>query len=316
MKKFFTKSLLLILLAFGGIHAAYANYTGADSYTGYFQFQKTKLSLDQHWVSWTFPNYDYDGVDDALIHSRWYVGGEKSGYDTYITNPGTYFFTPFWQGAEILYMSRTYGITQRQNEAYGVGNVFNERKDGDIRLHDIKFYPGELMGPDKMKYFFVRWTGYWDIDDNDNNKGYWMGQAQSSIGNSVDGAYWQGPGVKHRGNGIARYVQVTYDIPATMPLHSPARQVVRSKRQSRVMTMAAGMSIMDSVTVPMLMAMATIPMLMVMFRFQVVRQHIRSVAHSMRHRTIQSTIISSTSVRRTSVDRNHLMVTDKLRQKR
>ena len=215
MKKFFTKSLLLILLAFGGIHAAFADYTSADSYDGYFQFKTTKLSLDQHWVSWTFPNYDYYGTDDALIHSRWYVGGEKAGYDTYITNPKTYFFTPFFQGAEILYMSRTYGITQRQNEAYGVGNVFNERKDGDIRLHDIKFYPGELMGPDKMKYFFVRWTGYWDINDNDNNKGYWMGQAQGSIGSSADGAYWQGPGVKHRGNGIARYVQVTYDIPET-----------------------------------------------------------------------------------------------------
>ena len=216
MKKFFQKSFLLILLAFGGIHAAHADYTSADSYDGYFQFQKTKLTLDQHWVSWTFPNYDYYGTDDALIHSRWYVGGNKAGYDTYITNPKTYFFTPFWQGAEILYMSRTYGITQRQNEEYGVGNVFDERRDGDIRLHDIKFYPGELMGPTQMNYFFVRWTGYWDINDNDNNKGYWIGQPQGAIGNSADGAAWQGPGIKHRGNGIARYVQVTYEIPQTI----------------------------------------------------------------------------------------------------
>ncbi len=31
MKKIFYKSLLLILLAFGGINAAYADYTSADS---------------------------------------------------------------------------------------------------------------------------------------------------------------------------------------------------------------------------------------------------------------------------------------------
>ena len=215
MKKIFYKTLLLILLAFGGINAAYADYTSADSHNGYFKFQKTKLTLDQRWVSWTFPNYDHDGYDDALLHSRWYVGGNKAGYDTYITKPNTYFYTPFWPGTEILYMARTYGIHQRQNEGYGVGNVYNERKSGDIRLHDIKFYPGELMGPEQMKYFFVRWTGYWDIDDDGGKDGYWMGQAQSSMGSSADGAYWQGPGVKHRGNGIARYVQVTYEIPGT-----------------------------------------------------------------------------------------------------
>ena len=218
MKKIFQKSLLLILLAFGGVHAAYADIENADGYNTYLKFVKTKLSLDQHWVSWTFPNYAYEADDDALIHSRWYVGGEKAGYDTYITNPSKYFFTPFWQGKEILYMSRTYGITQRQNEDYGVGTVYNEgRSDQNdkVRVHDIKFFPGEKMGPEKMKYFFVRWTGYWDINDNDNKKGYWIGQDQGAIGNSADGAAWQGPGVRHRGNGVAMYAQVTYDIPAT-----------------------------------------------------------------------------------------------------
>ena len=215
MKNFFIKSLLLVLLVFGGTNTAYADYDDADSYYGYFQFKTIQLTLDQHWISWTFPNYADETDDDALIHSRWYVGGEKAGYDTYITKPADYYFTPFWEGKEILYMSRTYGITQRQNEDYGVGTVYNQRYDGKIRLHDIKFFPGEKMGPEKMKYFFVRWTGYWDINDNDNNKGYWIGQVQGAIGNSKDGAYWQGPGVRHRGNGVARYVQVTYDIPET-----------------------------------------------------------------------------------------------------
>ena len=208
---------MLVLLAFGGVHAAYADYTSADSYNGYFQFQNTKLSLDQHWVSWTFPNYDYYGINDALIHSRWHVGGEKDGFYTYMTDPSTYFFTPYYRGSEILYMERTYGITRRQNEQDGVGDVFNERRDGDIRLHDIKFYPGEKMGPERMKYFFVRWTGYWDINDNDNDKGYWLGQEQGPLGDHYEGGHWEDEdaGIRRRSTGIARYVQVTYDIPET-----------------------------------------------------------------------------------------------------
>ena len=217
MKKIFYKSLLLILLAFGGINTAFANYSDADSYNGHFQFQRVKLTLDEFWISWRFPNYDYDGNDDALKYSRWYVGGNIASLTKYNTDPSYWFFRPLDQGAEILYMDRTYRVTQRQNGDYGGGIVYNEKRTKDIRTHDIQFYPGEKMGPTQMGAFFIRWTGWWDTDDNGSGstKDYWMGQEKAAIGDPTDGAYWQGSGVRHKGNGIARYTQITYEIPAT-----------------------------------------------------------------------------------------------------
>ena len=217
MKSIFHKSILLILLAFGGVNTAFANYSDADSYNGYFQYQRVQLTLDDFWISWRFPNYDYDGVDDALKYSRWYIGGNATSLTKYNTDPSYYFFRPLDQGAEILYMDRTYCITQRQNGSHGAGQVYNEKRSGDIRTHDVKFYPGEQMGPAQMAAFFVRWTGWWDTDDNGSKstKDYWMGQEKAAIGDPTDGAKWQGEGVRHKGNGIARYTQITYDIPAT-----------------------------------------------------------------------------------------------------
>ena len=216
MKKIFTKSLLLILLVFGGINTAFS-YDNADGYDGHFKLIDTYLSLDRHWISWRFPNYENDGVEEALKYSRWYVGGDAAGYNKWQTNPSHYFFYPLCQGTEIMYMERTYGIHQRQNEAYGVGDVYNTQYRGHVRTSDVKFYPGELMGPAQMSNFFVRWTGWWDYNDNGSkyDKDYWMGQAKGPIGSSTDGANWQGSEKKHKGNGIERFYRITYDIPET-----------------------------------------------------------------------------------------------------
>ena len=205
----------MALLALSVTNVARADYSKAGSYDGYFQFIETELSLDKPWISWRFPNYDYGGIDDLLIFSRWYVGGNKAGWDVYKTNPSEYFYTPFWQGKEVLYMDSTYRIAKRDNEAYGVGDVYNKQThEDDIQTCDIKFYPGQFMGPEEMKYFYVRWTGFWDRD-GDFSYGYWIGQDLGYFGNSNEGAVWQGPGIRHRGNGVARYVQVKYNIPET-----------------------------------------------------------------------------------------------------
>ena len=79
------------------------------------------------------------------------------------------------------------------------------------------------MGPTQMAAFFVRWTGAWDTDDNGWGKAarekidYWIGQPKGDMGNAngTDGANWQGSGVRHKGNGVARYTTITYEIPAT-----------------------------------------------------------------------------------------------------
>ena len=216
MKKIFQKSLMLILLTFGGINTAFS-YDNADGYDGHFKLIETYLSLDRHWISWRFPNWENDGINEALKYSRWYIGGDAAAYNKWQTNPKHYFSYPLCQGTEILYMDRTYGITQRQNESYGVGDVYKTEYHGHVRTSDIKFYPGEYMGPAQMSNFFVRWTGWWDYNDNGskNDKDYWMGQSKGPIGSPEDGANWQGPEKKHKGNGIERFYRITYDIPET-----------------------------------------------------------------------------------------------------
>lgn len=212
MKSLFTRSMLLVLFMFGGINAAFADYWNAGKYNGYFQFTTTKLSLDQRWIGWSFPDYDEHGIDDALRFSHWYVGGDEAAYSTYITDPQKYFYTPLVQGTKVAYMDRRHTINEHANPEYGLCNVQSKKQVGDITTHEVAFYPGEEMGPGKMSNFFVRWTGFWDIDDNEGS-GYWIGE--NSYGNALEWMPWPGPGNKGRGSGVARFIQVTYDIPAT-----------------------------------------------------------------------------------------------------
>ena len=118
MKKFFTKSLLLILLAFGGVHAAYADFKSADSYDNSIHWHKTVLTLDQPYVTWSFPTRDKSGTDDIVRYSRMYVGADKGCYNTYMTAPRTYFEIPYLPGSEILYLEKEGTISQRQNGAW------------------------------------------------------------------------------------------------------------------------------------------------------------------------------------------------------
>ena len=213
MKKFFQKSLLLILLLFGGIHSAFADYWDADSFTGYFNVLTTDLSLDKPYITWRFPVCDYDGTDDVLLHDRWYVGGDAAGYNTYVSDRQKTYFDPPTQGKEILYCSRAEYPTSRSNGTYGVAVPYNTvLRSDDIETSDMKFYPGVDMGPAKMKNgFFVRWTGWWDIDD-DGGDGYWLGMSRSNnIGSSNYGADW----TRKEGQGVVIYKKATYNIPDT-----------------------------------------------------------------------------------------------------
>ena len=132
MKKYFQKSLLLILLAFGGIHAAYADFKGADSYGHGLQFEKTVLTLDKPYITWSFPTTDEAGTDDIIRYTRIYVGADASGggYKTYMTAPKVYFEVPYSCGAEILYMEKQAEIYHRQNGAWGVANAGSTRNRG------------------------------------------------------------------------------------------------------------------------------------------------------------------------------------------
>ena len=228
MKKFFTKSLLLILLAFGGIHAAFADFKSADSYDNSILWHKTVLTLDQPYVTWSFPTRDKSGTDDFVRYSRMYVGADKGCYNTYMAAPRTYFEIPYLPGNEILYLEQEGTISQRQNGAWGVANTRGEfsrptgSSDNDIYAYYVDFYPGQNLPPEKLLYFFVRWTAWWDTDGNLNaNKytGYWLTQGSDKLGSGADGAAWNQTAAnnlqKHRGNGIVKYQQITFNIPTT-----------------------------------------------------------------------------------------------------
>lgn len=211
MKKFFAKSLLLILLLFGGVHAAYADYWDAGSYYGHFNFGSRKeLTLDNPWISWNYPYRDEGGSDDVMKYSRFYVGGSAASLKTYNSDPPFKFDHPWEQGKEILFMDREINVVQHSNADYGVSYRNNTFSSGDLKLAEFMFYPGEKMGPAQMCGFFVRWTGWWDIDD-DGGDGYWIGMGKSNLGSSNYGADWN----REEGRGIVRYGQMTYNLPAT-----------------------------------------------------------------------------------------------------
>ena len=66
MKKFFIKSLLLVLLAFCGTNIAFADYWNAGKHGGGFKVYFTRPTLDKPYIGWEFPNYcGEDGKDDA-----------------------------------------------------------------------------------------------------------------------------------------------------------------------------------------------------------------------------------------------------------
>ena len=215
MKKFFTKSLLLILLVFGGVHAAYADYWSADSYDGHFKIVATAMSLDAPYVTWKYVYLDDDGYDDVVRHSRFYVGGSEASLTKYNTDPKYYFKNPWEKGTEMLYENRKHDLNMRQNPEYGVVNHHKAHGSGSLHIAENRFYPGEKMGPAQMCGFFIRWTGWWDVDDDndhsDSEDGYWMGMARSKFSGSSLGADWS----RKEGKGIVRYGKMTYNLPAT-----------------------------------------------------------------------------------------------------
>ena len=230
MKKFFTKSLLLILLAFGGIHAAYADFKGADSYGHGILFRKTVLTLDQPYITWSFPTSDREGTEDAVKYTRMYVGADASGggYKTYMSAPKVYFEVPYSQGAEILYMESRANVYQRQNGGWGVASTGSEKHRGcsthtGVYESDVYFYPGQNLTPAMLNGgFWVRWTAWWDTDDNGcgsrKDPGYWLTEGSKDLSSGADGANWnqnKAGNTKYKGNGLVHWAQITYNIPKT-----------------------------------------------------------------------------------------------------
>ena len=234
MKKFFTKSLLLILLAFGGVHAAYAadpEFAQADSYGHGLKFKKTVLTLDAPYITWSYPSSHQTGKKhDAIKYVRMYVGADASGggYKTFMSAPKVYFEVPYSQGKEILYMEYRSTISQRQNGAWGVANTGSEIKRGcsshpDVYETEVYFYPGQNLTPAMLNGgFWVRWTAWWDINNDDSGglkePGYWLTEARAKLSNSADGADWQSKYAgqqKYKGNGLVEWAQITYNIPKT-----------------------------------------------------------------------------------------------------
>ena len=229
MKKIYLKSLLLILLAFGGVHAAFADFKGADSYGHGLLFRKTQLTLDAPYITWSFPTSEESGTVDIIRYTRMYVGADASGggYKTFKSAPSVYFEVPYSAGKEILYMDKKAEITQRQNGAWGVANTSSGKSRG-CKTHtavyesDVYFYPGQNLTPAMLNGgFWVRWTAWWDTDgDGDSRKypGYWLTEGTARLSSSTDGAYFdsnKAGNTKCKGNGLVEWAQISYNIPTT-----------------------------------------------------------------------------------------------------
>ena len=213
MKNYFLKSLMLILLAFGGVHATYADYYDADTYSGGpFQISHKVLKLGEPYVSWDFATCKEETSDDVVRYTRFYVGGSAASLTKFNGNPSHYFENPWEQGTEILYLEKGMNIHQRQNEAHGIGDIRATNWSNKVRVNEVAFYPGEKMGPTQMCGFFVRMTGWWNINSNAKNHGYWMGMGYAkNNGTSEWGADWN----REEGKGIVRYYKMTYELPGT-----------------------------------------------------------------------------------------------------
>ena len=226
MKKYFQKSLLLILLAFGGVHAAFADFKGADSYGHGLKFEKTVLTLDAPYITWSFPTSDYEGTTDCVRYTRMYVGADAGGYNTFMTAPKTYYEIPYLQGAEVLYFETKGTVYQRQNPSYGLGVAGAEQHRGcsthkGVYDTEVYFYPGPSLPPAKLNSgFFVRWTAWWDTDSdlNKGDDGYWLTEGSAALKDGADGARWNSSNAgktKCKGNGLVEWAKITYSIPET-----------------------------------------------------------------------------------------------------
>ena len=216
MKKIFQKSLMLILLAFGGIHASYAQME-----YGYFKITSAELTLNKPFITWKMHRTGGQATDPVVRYSYLYVGSASdANFNTYNGNPSYYYNHPLDQGTQILYADKwdydgPETIT-RSNESYGVGETTREQ-DGTKYNQYVNFYPGVNMGPAQMNRFFVRWTGWFNV--NSSTKTYWIGVNPKvgalSAGDTSQGSVWKGSGVQASGNGVIEYKAITYNIPAT-----------------------------------------------------------------------------------------------------
>ena len=217
MKKIFYKSLLLILLAFGGIHASYAQME-----YGYFKITSAELTLDKPFITWKMHRTGGQATDPVVRYSYLYVGSASdANFNTYNGNPSYYYNHPLDQGTQIINADKwdydgPETIT-RSNESYGVGETTREQ-DGTKYNQYVNFYPGVNMGPAQMNRFFVRWTGWFNVSGN-STKTYWIGVNPKvgtlGAGDTSQGSVWKGSGVQASGNGVIEYKAITYKIPAT-----------------------------------------------------------------------------------------------------
>lgn len=217
MKKFFTKCLLLILLAFGGIHASYAQME-----YGYFKITSAELTLDKPFITWKMHRTGGQASDPVVRYSYLYVGSASdANFNTYNGTPSYYYNHPLDQGTQILYADKWDNVgpetITRYNESYGVGIITREQ-DGTKYNQYVNFFPGANMGPAQMNRFFVRWTGWFNVNTA-TKKPYWIGVGPKTgvitAGDTYQGSVWKGSGVQASGNGVIEYKAITYNIPAT-----------------------------------------------------------------------------------------------------
>lgn len=243
MRTIVQKLMALWVLLVMCVPAVRADWTTAGSYTDGMGFAITHTpTLDEPYIEWRYPSYDKYGVDDYLRHGRFYVGYSETGFNTWRNNPSNTFSNPpaDCQGTYVSYFWKGHwDVYDRYETSWGVVQEVGEVKSGDKASILMRFYPSNKWSASMLNNFFVRMTGYWNIDDNDKS-GYWLGENPSNPTKLTDGAVGNNFSNKAGGDGIIRFCR------GAMPsFNTEELQFVRTK-SGKVVCSGSGLSAVNS----------------------------------------------------------------------
>lgn len=145
--------LLMIVLQLSSAVTALAD---TDNAGDYFKIYHTPTPTEPY-IDFEYVSNDYDGINDILAKSEFYIG---------------------WNGAEYKILSYGRGVNneQKYNTKYGTTEQLNGTEYKERYYRKRRFYPSAELGsgPGSVmnKEFYIRMKGRWDIDDNESNGDY------------------------------------------------------------------------------------------------------------------------------------------------
>ena len=131
-----------LVMTCAGMATAYADTNHPERFV---KVTRSQISYNECYIDFEYPDYDFDGNDDAMIHVD--LGVE------------------LWSGNRINLskMYRCHDEMKRYNHDYGAMEILGTDVRKELRTTRVRFYPTEKAMRD-VKGIYVK--GTWDIDDD------------------------------------------------------------------------------------------------------------------------------------------------------